>query len=126
MRRNHGGWRNYLTLLGGVLLSCALALEAGQASGQSADEQQPPSGRELFVRQWIPNDSRGGGDGLGPMFNDSSCVACHNQGGVGGSGPRAKNAQLLTVITLDGGSLVGAKRRSNTKTAKATLDRQRK
>lgn len=27
-------------------------------------------------------------DGLGPVFNDKSCVACHNAGGTGGAGTR--------------------------------------
>src|SRR4051794_33327804 len=49
-------------------------------------------GREIFGREWLPGDSRShGGDGLGPVFNDSSCVACHNQGGTGGGGPSGKN-----------------------------------
>ena len=45
-------------------------------------------GAELFNREWLPKDARArGGDGLGPVFNDTSCVACHNQGGTGGGGP---------------------------------------
>ena len=38
-----------------------------------------------------------GGDGLGPAFNASSCVECHNQGGVGGGGPAGSN---VTVYAL--------------------------
>ena len=53
------------------------------------------AGEALFVREWRPGDPKAGGDGLGPRYNDVSCVACHSQGGVGGGGPRAKNAQLL-------------------------------
>lgn len=57
-------------------------------------------GRELFVREWLPGDERShGGDGLGPLFNDSSCVACHNQGGAGGAGPRGKNVDVLTAFS---------------------------
>jgi CxxC motif-containing protein (DUF1111 family) len=59
----------------------------------------PIDGKELFDREWIPNDPRShAGDGLGPLFNETSCVACHNQGGRGGAGPEAKNAQLIAVI----------------------------
>lgn len=55
-------------------------------------------GRELFLREWVPGDSRAGeGDGLGPVFNDSSCAACHNQGGVGGAGPAEKNVDIITA-----------------------------
>ncbi len=58
-----------------------------------------PSGHELFTREWLPNDARAhGGDGLGPVYNDSSCVACHNQGGTGGSGPASKNVDILTAF----------------------------
>ena len=57
------------------------------------------SGRELFLREWIANDPRShGGDGLGPVFNDTSCVSCHNQGGVGGGGPEAKNVMVITAF----------------------------
>ena len=59
-------------------------------------------GRELFLREWMPDDSRShGGDGLGPVFNDSSCVACHNLGGVGGGGPNGKNVDILSLADVD-------------------------
>jgi CxxC motif-containing protein (DUF1111 family) len=55
-------------------------------------------GRELFVREWVPDDARShGGDGLGPVYNESSCVACHNLGGVGGGGPNGKNVDILSA-----------------------------
>ncbi len=38
-----------------------------------------------------------GGDGLGPVFNANSCLACHRQGGAGGSGPFETNVNLFTV-----------------------------
>src|SRR5262245_48656162 len=60
-----------------------------------------PDGKELFAREWISRDPRShGGDGLGPVFNDTSCVACHNQGGAGGGGPASKNVQILTTSSL--------------------------
>ena len=43
----------------------------------------------------------GGGDGLGPVFNDRSCVACHRQGGVGGGGPLDKNVDMLSLPSDD-------------------------
>jgi CxxC motif-containing protein (DUF1111 family) len=56
-------------------------------------------GRELFLREWTPGDSRSHhGDGLGPVFNDSSCVACHNAGGSGGGGPSSKNVDIVTAV----------------------------
>jgi CxxC motif-containing protein (DUF1111 family) len=67
----------------------------------SAKAEAKPDGAELFAREWLPNDSRAhGGDGLGPVFNDSSCVACHNQGGTGGAGPASKNVDIITAFTI--------------------------
>ena len=55
-------------------------------------------GYEIFNREWMPNDPRAhGGDGLGPVYNDSSCVACHNSGGSGGGGPVGKNIDILSA-----------------------------
>lgn len=77
------------------VVCCALLFVAPFAT--AAD---PDAGRELFVRQWLPDDPRSvAGDGLGPVFNDTSCVACHNQGGVGGAGPPSKNAQIASVFS---------------------------
>ena len=45
------------------------------------------AGSELFHHVWKAGDSlTPDGDGLGPVFNERSCVACHNQGGSGGGG----------------------------------------
>jgi len=95
-------------LLGGVCLfvwGCLAARSAAgdetspQASEPEAQAAQTAQGRELFTREWLPNDPRAhGGDGLGPVFNDTSCVACHNQGGIGGSGPGSKNVDVLSAF----------------------------
>ncbi len=55
-------------------------------------------GYEIFNREWLPDDPRShGGDGLGPVYNDTSCVACHNAGGSGGAGPVSKNIEILSA-----------------------------
>jgi RNA polymerase sigma factor (sigma-70 family) len=55
-------------------------------------------GRELFERFWVKNDPRShGGDGLGPVFNGQSCVACHNLGGPGGAGGVDKNIEIASA-----------------------------
>jgi CxxC motif-containing protein (DUF1111 family) len=65
-----------------------------------ADEKAADIGRELFTREWLPADPRSAkGDGLGPVFNDTSCVACHNQGGIGGAGPASKNVQVASAFS---------------------------
>ena len=81
-----------------TVVSCllvGLSLTAGER--EKASKADLDAGREIFVREWLPGDSRSkGGDGLGPVFNDSSCVACHNQGGIGGGGPNSKNVEIVT------------------------------
>jgi CxxC motif-containing protein (DUF1111 family) len=66
---------------------------------KKAAEITKVDGREIFAREWIPGDPRAhGGDGLGPMFNESSCIGCHNQGGIGGGGPASKNVDIVTAF----------------------------
>jgi RNA polymerase sigma factor (sigma-70 family) len=64
----------------------------------SRSDKALPTGRELFERLWVKNDPRGhGGDGLGPVFNGQSCVACHNLGGPGGAGTAGSNIEIATA-----------------------------
>ena len=61
-------------------------------------EKTARSGRELFERVWGPNDPRShGGDGLGPVFNAQSCVACHSLGGPGAQGGIDRNIEIASV-----------------------------
>lgn len=56
-------------------------------------------GERLFTHEWSPNDPlSGGGDGLGPVFNARSCVACHSQGGVGGAGSNQHNVAAFETF----------------------------
>ncbi len=55
-------------------------------------------GADLFAREWLPNESKGpGGDGLGPVYNETSCIACHHQGGPGGAGPTSTNVEIMSA-----------------------------
>lgn len=65
-------------------------------------------GQELFEHVWTVNDSwaAAGGDGLGPVFNAKSCVACHFQGGVGGSGPVKNNVMSFVAQPVKGRTTV--------------------
>jgi len=96
--------------LGGVFAWMTLCVAALQSIGGLAradsKSEKPDSvavGYEIFNREWMPNDPRShGGDGLGPVYNDSSCVACHNSGGSGGAGPVSKNIDILNASRLPG------------------------
>lgn len=90
--RGIGGW---LTRIGGiavVVTSSVLAMSppdrgAAEEGGapQDRDGATIALGAELFQREWLAGDERSpGGDGLGPVYNDTSCVACHNLGAPGG------------------------------------------
>ena len=47
----------------------------------------------------MPGDPRShGGDGLGPLYNETSCLGCHNLGSPGGAGPVGKNVEIVTLI----------------------------
>ncbi len=62
-----------------------------------ADDDSAARGRELFERTWQSSSApHPAADGLGPLFNERSCVACHSLGGIGGAGPDDKNVDLLT------------------------------
>src|SRR5687768_9231206 len=83
-----------------VAYSAAAKEEAAAKKAEKAAIEAKADGAELFNREWLPKDARsGGGDGLGPVFNDTSCVACHNQGGVGGGGPASKNVDVISVFS---------------------------
>jgi mono/diheme cytochrome c family protein len=59
--------------------------------GPRASVEVKTAGLVLFEHAWKPQDKMAGGDGLGPVYNARSCVACHFQGGVGGGGGNTHN-----------------------------------
>ncbi|KAA5546212.1 hypothetical protein FYK55_04800 [Roseiconus nitratireducens] len=75
-------------LIGGWILS-------GAAEAVSPLEIQ--QGRQLFEKNWSPQNPALRSDGLGPLFNATSCVACHHQGGVGGGGEAPFNAHSVGI-----------------------------
>jgi CxxC motif-containing protein (DUF1111 family) len=60
------------------------------------------AGLDLFQHEWKQADPLAGGDGLGPVFNERSCVACHFQGGVGGGGDNKHNVTTFEVHPVPG------------------------
>lgn len=76
-----------------------LALTGLAAGPVAAGETEVERGRALFKHAWTPNDSRSrAGDGLGPVFNAVSCVACHDRGGPGGAGGTDRNIEIITAV----------------------------
>ncbi|HEX5104465.1 MAG TPA: di-heme oxidoredictase family protein [Pirellulaceae bacterium] len=80
-----------------LALLAAVASLPGRLSAQDA-AAVIAAGKALFERQFVAGEPiNAGGDGLGPVFNHVSCLACHHQGGAGGSGPVDVNASMLSV-----------------------------
>jgi CxxC motif-containing protein (DUF1111 family) len=76
----------------------------------AGDGGQVELGRQLFEHKWVANDPlTPGGDGLGPLHNADSCVACHHLGTTGGAGAGKHNVELMTLGS-NGGPLSARKR----------------
>lgn len=93
----------------GVLILLALAPAGLRVVHWRAQRAQPvdatmaAAGKVLFTHEWKPQDPlAAGGDGLGPVFNAASCVACHAQGGAGGGGDLRRNVTTFTVRPVNG------------------------
>ena len=77
------------------VMTFGLAVVCGR--GNAGDDVR--RGAEIFAADWVPNNPPvRGGDGLGPVYNETSCLACHYQGGPGGAGPTSTNVEILTAI----------------------------
>ncbi len=88
-------------ILSFAFLALVLLQQHGIAQQRSFSRNgDPVKGKGLFERDWKSSlaERSADSDGLGPVFNAVSCVACHNQGDVGGGGPVSNNAQLLSLL----------------------------
>ena len=90
-----------LYLCGALLTLGPVGLRVATRPGPASNTLDPAAaraGHTLFVHEWTVNDPLSpNGDGLGPVFNAKSCVACHHKGGVGGSGGLDHNVTTFTV-----------------------------
>lgn len=78
------------------------AVEWNWSTARSVEQRQAEAGRVLFEHVWTARDPLApAGDGLGPVFNAHSCVACHKQGGAGGGGPREANVTTYVIRSDD-------------------------
>ena len=91
--------RTVLILTAALTPAFVLNAVGDDASNRERAQAVARLGEELFNREWVAGDARTqGGDGLGPVYNETSCVACHNLGGAGGAGPSNKNIVILSAI----------------------------
>jgi CxxC motif-containing protein (DUF1111 family) len=82
----------------GLTIAC-LSGAAGAGHGADQEKDALALGKELFAREWLHGDKRSfAGDGLGPVFNARSCVACHRQDSVGGAGPKETNTTIVSAF----------------------------
>jgi CxxC motif-containing protein (DUF1111 family) len=75
------------------------ALRWQRQKPQPVDTAMAEAGKQLFERNWQVHDKMAGGDGLGPVYNAESCLACHFQNGPGGSGGLTENVTTFSVRT---------------------------
>jgi CxxC motif-containing protein (DUF1111 family) len=88
-----------LAVVGVLVLSVAARMFALQRfSPAPVDAAMAKAGERLFHHEWEAGDPLSpNGDGLGPVFNARSCVACHNQEGAGGGGSRDHDVTSFSV-----------------------------
>lgn len=91
--RSHGQCGLVAVLMLGLFHSLVPATEAASPESMAV-------GQQLFERNWSARSPQLGSDGLGPVFNAESCVACHRQGGIGGAGDSRFNAQALGIESM--------------------------
>ncbi len=83
-----------------IAATCSVIL-AGDRRERSSSliDREVFDGKTLFEKSWEPGKpSPKGGDGVGPLYNEVSCVACHNQGGTGGAGAKEHDVEMLTAV----------------------------
>lgn len=98
MSKSYRAWRALAGLLV-LLLPSPRMLPRDNPSPPVVDPAMARTGEMLFKHEWQPNDPlAAGGDGLGPVFNATSCVACHHQAGPGGGGGLEHNVTTFTAL----------------------------
>lgn len=83
-----------------VAVAVPTLLQIAPIAGMAAaGQKQIDEGRTLFLHEWSAQDPLSPeGDGLGPLFNARSCVACHNLAGTGGAGDNDHNVEILSLV----------------------------
>lgn len=82
-------------------LSACVVLALLPTAAWAVSPQSIAGGAELFTQQWQSHGPGLRGDGLGPLFNADSCATCHQQGGIGGAGEAAFNANSIGIDSIE-------------------------
>jgi CxxC motif-containing protein (DUF1111 family) len=102
-----GKWRLWTGIVMGLGVYLVWFFCPGLADVLRARRVKPEAdGKMLFEHQWVQGDRLADGDGLGPVYNARSCVACHFQGGVGGAGTNQCNVLTFEMGPTGGGSKI--------------------
>jgi len=116
------GWNVCLSGLGGIIAWGVVAVTFARAADDQPADDVLMRGAGLFAREWLPVDPKGsGGDGLGPVYNETSCIACHHQGGPGGAGPTSTNVEILTARARAGRSNAAAELHPGLRTSRSVV-----
>jgi CxxC motif-containing protein (DUF1111 family) len=97
MKKSYRVWYVLVALLALVPAGARMLLWQ-KAKAPALDRAMAQAGEALFTHVWQPHDPLcAAGDGVGPVFNATSCVACHHQAGPGGGGGLEHNVTTFTV-----------------------------
>ncbi|MCM2371103.1 di-heme oxidoredictase family protein [Aporhodopirellula aestuarii] len=90
---------------------CCLVLAMVPVTASAVAPNALLLGSQLFEHEWQSQNPALGSDGLGPLFNATSCATCHRQGGVGGGGEAEFNAKSIGIesIKIQGSGLTSAR-----------------
>ncbi|MCI0683838.1 MAG: c-type cytochrome [Gemmataceae bacterium] len=98
MKRPNPCWY-HLALLLALLLPGLRVLTWPAPTIHAVEAASAETGKMLFTHDWQPRDPlANGGDGLGPVYNATSCVACHGQPTLGGASGRDHNVTMYTLL----------------------------
>ena len=96
----------WMSVLASIVIA-STGLIAASFLNRTPSEDTILAGKRLFEHEYTENDPLcGEGDGLGPVFNERSCVACHFVGGVGGSGTNEFNVTSFEAFPVPGRSAI--------------------
>lgn len=103
MSRPNPRWY-YLALLLALALPGLRVLTWPAPRVHAVEAASAETGKMLFTHVWQPRDPlANGGDGIGPVYNAASCVACHGQPTLGGGSGKDHNVTMYTILPAQPG-----------------------